>query len=113
MTEALLRAIRIAFDELEFHRIEATYQVENHASAAVLEKLGFFQVGLYPGYNFIGGAWRDNMLMVLERMANTLVEHEGDTILFAWLPDAAFVLRAYFEPFYLKEFVAKVGKKML
>jgi ribosomal-protein-alanine N-acetyltransferase len=63
MTEALRAGIAVVFDELGFHRIEATYQLENLASAAVLRKLEFTEVGTYPGYNFVNGAWRDNILV--------------------------------------------------
>jgi ribosomal-protein-alanine N-acetyltransferase len=63
MTEALRAGIDVVFNELGLHRIEATYQVENVASGAVLRKLGFIEVGLYPGYNFINGEWRDNILV--------------------------------------------------
>ena len=45
-------------------------------------------------------AWRDNTLLVLERMHESLIEHETPNLTFAWLPDAAFVFETYLEPFY-------------
>ena len=45
-------------------------------------------------------AWRDNTRLVLQRMSESLVEHETPNLTFAWLPDAAFVLETYLEPFY-------------
>ena len=57
-------------------------------------------------------AWRDNTLLVLERMAESLVDFETEALSFAWLPDAAFVLRSYLEPFYRdarEELAARYG----
>jgi cellulose synthase operon protein C len=45
-------------------------------------------------------AWRDNTALVLGRMAGTMVEEDAEELSFAWLPDASFVLRTYYEPFY-------------
>jgi len=45
-------------------------------------------------------AWRDNTLLVLERMAKAHVEHEAGALTFAWRPDAAPVFEVYLEEFY-------------
>ncbi|MFT5291577.1 MAG: tetratricopeptide (TPR) repeat protein [Planctomycetota bacterium] len=45
-------------------------------------------------------AWRDNMSLVLGRMESSMVEHSTPNLTFVWLPDAAFVLETYLEPFY-------------
>ncbi len=46
MTEALVEAVRYAFEGLEVHRIEAHVQPGNVASEKVLSKLGFQKEGL-------------------------------------------------------------------
>jgi len=47
-------------------------------------------------------AWRDNTALVLERMAESLIEHEASGLTFAWMPDAAPVLQRYLVPFYIE-----------
>ncbi len=45
-------------------------------------------------------AWRDNTLLVLERMKAAHVEHDTEALTFAWRPDAAPVFEVYLEDFY-------------
>lgn len=65
MTEALSMAVKIAFEELKLHRIEANIMPGNVASLKVVQKLGFHNEGLAPKYLKINGAWEDHIHMVL------------------------------------------------
>ncbi|QND96840.1 putative ribosomal N-acetyltransferase YdaF [Burkholderia cenocepacia] len=60
MTDALRAAIDVAFGELGLHRLEANIQPGNHASIALVRRLGFRQEGFSPSYLRIGGEWRDH-----------------------------------------------------
>ena len=64
-TEAAGAVIRYAFDTLNLHRVETSYQPENTASGRVLRKLGFAVQGYARDYLFINGAWRDGILVEL------------------------------------------------
>lgn len=61
MTEALREAIRIAFDEVELHRIVAEVQTDNTRSIRILENLGFVQEGIERKSIFLNGDWRDHV----------------------------------------------------
>ena len=57
-------------------------------------------------------AWRDNTLLVLERMSSTMVEHEAGSLRFLWPPDEGPVLEAYLPTFYgeaREELAARYG----
>ncbi|VWB80544.1 phosphinothricin acetyltransferase [Burkholderia metallica] len=73
MTDAMRAAIGVAFDELGLHRVEANIQPGNHASIALVRRLGFTKEGFSPRYLRIGGEWRDH-----ERWA-LLADGEPDT----------------------------------
>lgn len=62
MTEVLNSAIDYVFDELNLHRIMATYAPQNTRSAAVLERLGFEREGLAKSYLQIADKWQDHVL---------------------------------------------------
>lgn len=62
-TEMLEAVVAFAFDTLNLHRIEASYQPSNHASARVLEKAGFAVEGYARDHLFLNGAWRDGVLV--------------------------------------------------
>jgi ribosomal-protein-alanine N-acetyltransferase len=59
---ALEAAVRIAFDELQLHRVQAETVPHNYASQRVLERNGFVQVGMAPEYLNIAGRWQDHLL---------------------------------------------------
>lgn len=61
MTEALDEAVRIAFEELRLHRVEANVIPENVRSLALVRRCGFAEEGLSPRYLKIAGRWRDHM----------------------------------------------------
>ncbi|NTZ06764.1 GNAT family N-acetyltransferase [Burkholderia metallica] len=60
MTDAVRATIDVAFGELGLHRLEANIQPGNHASIALVRRLGFRQEGFSPRYLRIGGEWRDH-----------------------------------------------------
>ncbi len=59
-TEALLKLLHFAFDDLRLHRIEAGCAVENIASIRVLERAGLKREGLKRKILPIRGEWKDN-----------------------------------------------------
>ena len=67
MAEALERALRHVFEELELHRVEANYQPTNERSGRLLRRLGFVVEGYSRDYLFIDGAWRDHVRTALTR----------------------------------------------
>ena len=63
LTLAGVRAVvRIAFEQLDLHRLEAACVPENSPSAALLEKAGFEREGFARAYLKINGTWRDHVL---------------------------------------------------
>ena len=59
---AVAQVVRLAFDELELHRLQADTLVHNAASRAVLARNGFAPIGLAPQYLRIAGRWQDCLL---------------------------------------------------
>lgn len=64
-TEAVRAVVRYAFDVLNLHRLETSYQPTNERSGRVLRKLGFVVEGYARDYLFLNGAWRDGILVSL------------------------------------------------
>ncbi|MBP1468769.1 GNAT family N-acetyltransferase [Candidatus Chloroploca sp. M-50] len=60
MREAIALALDAAFGPLQLHRIEANIQPGNHASRALVQRLGFTREGYSRRYLFIAGEWRDH-----------------------------------------------------
>lgn len=54
--------IRVAFDDLGLHRIQAGTLPHNLRSQRVLERNGFTRFGLAPKYLNIAGTWQDHAL---------------------------------------------------
>lgn len=66
MHEALAAGIKEMFSpRINLHRIQAAYRPENTRSAAVLQRLGFVELGLAKDYLYIDGAWRDHRITAL------------------------------------------------
>ena len=61
-TTAVRDIIRLAFDDLGLHRIEAGTLVHNIRSQPVLERSGFVRFGVAPAYLNIAGEWQDHIL---------------------------------------------------
>jgi len=64
-TAAVRHVVRLAFDELGLHRIQAGTLPHNTASQRVLERTGFVRFGLAPEYLKIAGRWQDHVLFQL------------------------------------------------
>lgn len=54
--------INYGFNELNLHRIEASYMPANERSAGLLMSLGFEREGYARDYLFINGNWEDHIL---------------------------------------------------
>ncbi|HSG79414.1 MAG TPA: GNAT family protein [Acidimicrobiia bacterium] len=61
-TEAGARALQVAFEELELHRVTLRIAVGNRGSERVAEKLGFVQEGLLREEVLVRGEWLDHSL---------------------------------------------------
>ena len=61
-TAAVRDIMRVAFDELGLHRIEAGTLLHNIRSQRVLERNGFVRFGVAPTYLKIAGDWQDHAL---------------------------------------------------
>jgi ribosomal-protein-alanine N-acetyltransferase len=66
-TAALGEMVRIAFDELGLHRIQAETLPHNTASQRVLAHCGFERIGFAPRYLNIAGQWQDHVMYQLIR----------------------------------------------
>jgi [ribosomal protein S5]-alanine N-acetyltransferase len=64
-TQAVRLAVRVAFDDLKLHRVQAAVVPENAASARVLAKVGFREEGLARRYLFLDGQWKDHRMFAL------------------------------------------------
>jgi ribosomal-protein-alanine N-acetyltransferase len=64
-TKAVLLSLKIAFKELNFHRIIAGAEPENLASIRVLEKAGFTREGYSRKILKIRNQWKDNVNMAI------------------------------------------------
>jgi ribosomal-protein-alanine N-acetyltransferase len=60
MREGLELVLRVAFIDLELHRLEANIQPGNKASIALAQGAGFRREGFSPRYLKISGRWRDH-----------------------------------------------------
>jgi [ribosomal protein S5]-alanine N-acetyltransferase len=67
MTEGLSKAVSTAFRTHRLHRLEASIQPTNHASVALVKRLGFRLEGFSPRYLKIGGVWRDHERWAITR----------------------------------------------
>jgi ribosomal-protein-alanine N-acetyltransferase len=61
-TAAVGDLVRVAFEELRLHRIQAGTLLHNIGSQRVLERNGFVRFGMAPQYLNIAGRWRDHVL---------------------------------------------------
>ena len=61
-TAAVGEIVRVAFDELGLHRVQAETLLHDVASRRVLERTGFGRIGMAPAYLRIAGTWQDHLL---------------------------------------------------
>jgi RimJ/RimL family protein N-acetyltransferase len=59
-TEAALALVDFGFKKLNLHRIYATVDPENLASASVLQKSGMQYEGRFRDHKLVRGKWRDS-----------------------------------------------------
>ena len=64
-TAAVRDIVRVAFEDLGLHRIQAGTLPDNVRSQRVLERNGFVRFGLAPAYLRIAGRWQDHVLFQL------------------------------------------------
>jgi ribosomal-protein-alanine N-acetyltransferase len=65
--EAVVLALRYAFDELELHRVEAVIVPRNERSRRVVAKLGLREEGVSQRFLQIQGVWEDHMRYAITR----------------------------------------------
>ena len=61
-TAAVRNIMRVAFEELGLHRIQAETLLHNVRSQGVLERNGFVRFGVAPTYLNIAGEWQDHAI---------------------------------------------------
>ena len=64
-TEAARLLLAFGFDELGLHRVYATCDTENLASARILGKIGMIREGRLREHQQIKGRWRDSYLFAI------------------------------------------------
>ena len=64
-TEAATAILRLAFDDLGFHRVTAVCVADNTASARLLQRLGFRQEARFVDGAFFKGAWVTQLVFAL------------------------------------------------
>lgn len=62
MAEALTAGLRYAFEEMNLHRVTASYMPHNLRSGALLKRLGFVVEGYARDYLQIDGRWQDHVI---------------------------------------------------
>jgi len=71
-TSAVGEVVRIAFDQLGLHRVEAGTLLHNARSQRVLERNGFSRYGVAPELVRIEGRWQDHVMF--QRLNNRWAE---------------------------------------
>jgi ribosomal-protein-alanine N-acetyltransferase len=61
-TAAVAAILRVAFEDLGLHRVQAETLLHNMASQEVLRRTGFQSIGMAPAYLRIAGEWQDHLL---------------------------------------------------
>jgi RimJ/RimL family protein N-acetyltransferase len=64
-TEAARELLRLGFEELGLHRIEAESDARNAASLRVMERLGMRQEALFVEDEFLKGEWTDSVVCAI------------------------------------------------
>ncbi len=66
-TEAMRMLVRYGFDSLNLHKIILYHWDFNHRAHRAYTKVGFQEVGRLRRHRYIGGQWRDEVIMDLLR----------------------------------------------
>lgn len=69
MTEALTEVVRVAFEELELHRVEVNAVPRNVRSISVAHRCGFEDEGVSPRFLKIAGRWEDHLRMARRNLS--------------------------------------------
>ncbi len=69
-TAAVNEIVRVAFEELGLHRVQAETLLHNVRSQRVLEHNGFVRFGMAPAYLNIAGKWQDHA--VYQKLSSTM-----------------------------------------
>lgn len=67
MTEALREVLRHAFEDMQLHRVEAQFELDNPASGRVMEKVGMRREGVLRGRLYNKGRYVDVALYAMLR----------------------------------------------
>ncbi|NES16504.1 MULTISPECIES: GNAT family N-acetyltransferase [Micromonospora] len=68
-TRAVGEIVRVAFEELGLHRVQAETLLHNGGSQWVLRRNGFVPFGIAPEYLHIAGRWQDHVMYQVVRAA--------------------------------------------
>ncbi|MCW2917907.1 MAG: GCN5-related N-acetyltransferase [Actinomycetia bacterium] len=71
-TAAVREIVRVAFEELGLHRVQAETLLHNVRSQRVLERNGFVRFGVAPAYLNIGGRWQDHAMYQVVKTVSAL-----------------------------------------
>lgn len=63
-TEAVKAGLKIGFDELKLHRLEAAINLDNKKSIALVKKIGMKREGIKKRYWFENNQWTDHLIYV-------------------------------------------------
>jgi ribosomal-protein-alanine N-acetyltransferase len=66
-TRVVREIVRVAFEELGLHRVQAETLLHNAGSQRVLERNGFVRFGVAPKYLNIAGRWQDHAMYQVVR----------------------------------------------
>ncbi len=66
-TKAVREMVRVAFEELGLHRVQAAVLLHNVGSHRVLDRNGFMRFGMAPEYLHIAGRWQDHAMYQVVR----------------------------------------------
>lgn len=70
-TSAVREIVRVAFEELGLHRVQAEILPHNAGSRRVLERSGFVRFGMAPEYLNIAGRWQDHAMYQVVKASQT------------------------------------------
>ncbi len=65
MTEAMTEVVRLGFETMKLHRIQAVTSTSNLASLRMLEKAGFQQEGVLRQYSLRSAIWDDSVIAAI------------------------------------------------